>query len=99
MTEYEIPFSWRLAFALAIGLFWRWLLIGMAPGMFLRELFVSAPWFAFVLQIAISFAGLWLAVKWLLGSGRVASMKVMFMEQVHYQQLASNFSSSGRESA
>ncbi|MDO8970743.1 MAG: hypothetical protein Q7U74_08650 [Saprospiraceae bacterium] len=90
MIKNEVPFTWGLALSVAVGLFWRWLLIGALPGMFLREVFAASPWGGFILQLALSFVGLWAAVKWLLGSGRLASMKLMFMEQAHYQELASN---------
>ena len=89
MIKNEVPFTWNLALSVAIGLFWRWLLIGALPGVFLREVFAASLWSGFILQLVLSFVGLWAAVKWLLGSGRLASMKLMFMEQAHYQELAS----------
>lgn len=89
MIKNEVPFTWGLALSIAIGLFWRWLLLGALPGMLLREVFATSPWGGLFLQLTLSFVGLWVAAKWLFGSGRLASMKLMVMEQAHYQELAS----------
>jgi len=83
----EIRFDWGMAFSVGFALFWRWLLIGAVPGIALRQFTAQAPLVAFAIQLALSFVGLCLAVKWLFGSGRLGSMKVVFIEQAHYQTL------------
>ncbi len=89
MLKDEIQFNWGLAFSLSSGLFWRWFLIGAMPGMYLADFFHSS-WGGIVLQAGLSFVGLCVAVKWLIGSHRLGSLKLIFMEQAHYQQLTSN---------
>ena len=89
MLKDEIQFSWGLAFSLSFALFWRWLLIGALPLMYLANFFHSS-WGGFTFQIGFSFLGLAVAVKWLIGSHRLGSLKIIFIEQAHYQQLFSN---------
>lgn len=89
MIRNEVPFTWRLAFSVTFALFWRWLVIAAVPGILLRGFLAASP-LGPLLQLLLSFFALWLAIKWLLGSGRLASMKLMFMEQAHYQELVSN---------
>lgn len=76
MTNNEMAFGWELALSVTLGLFWRWVLLGALPGLFLREIVAISPWAGLVLQIAISFIGLWISVKWLFGSGRIGAAKL-----------------------
>lgn len=76
MTTNAIVLNWELALSIAFGLFWRWVLVGALPGVFLREVITISPWAGLALQIAISFVGLWISVKWFLGSGRIGTAKL-----------------------
>lgn len=90
----EIAFGWQLAASIAGGIFWRWLIVGAIPGMLLGGVLnssqVDAPFLGLLVQVVVSFIGLWVAVRWLFGSGRLGSMKLVLMEQAHYQKLGSN---------
>ncbi len=88
MLPNEIRFDWGMAFSVGFALFWRWLLIGAVPGIALRQFTAQAPLAAFAIQIALSFVGLCLAAKWVFGAGRLGSLKILFMEQIHYQDMA-----------
>lgn len=90
MLKNEIPFSFGMVLSLSWALFWRWLIIGAIPGIVLGQLVITNLWLALVAQIALSFIGLALAVNWVLGSGGYASLKMVFMEQAHYQELVAS---------
>ena len=94
MLKNEVPFTWGLTVAMAWGICWRAALIGFVPAYFLSKLSLSnVP--AVVLsaalgQVFVALVGTAIAVKWLFGSGRLGRLKILFMEQAHYQELASN---------
>ncbi|WLD58665.1 hypothetical protein NFC81_02440 [Salinispirillum sp. LH 10-3-1] len=90
MIKNEISFDFSMVLALGWALFWRWLIIGAIPGVILGQLMITNPWLALFIQLSLSFIGLALAVNWVLGSGSFSSLKIIIMEQAHYQELATN---------
>lgn len=93
--KYEISFNWGLAFALAWGICWRGALVGFIPGYLLSRFLATSSGSVDILigaffQIALMYLGMVITIKWLFGSGRLGSLKLLFMEQAHYQELASN---------
>jgi hypothetical protein len=94
MLENEISFGWGLAASVAREIFWRWFILGIGPGIILGGILssqIGSPWAGLLVQLVISFLGLWISVRWLFGTGRFGSMKLLFMEQADYQKLTSNW--------
>jgi hypothetical protein len=90
MLENEISFDWGLAASVARELFWRWLILGGVPGIiFGGMLSARSPWAGLLVQLVFSFFGLWVSVRWLFGTGKFGSMKLLFMEQADYEKLTS----------
>lgn len=79
-----------MALTFTWALFWRWIVAAIIPS-FIFGIAVQAlelqgiVLFVFQMFILPMF-GLFLSVKWLLGSGRFGSIKIIFMEQAHYQK-------------
>lgn len=94
MLKNEVPFTWRLAVAMAWGICWRAAVIGFIPAYFFSKLSLSnepaVALSAALGQVLIALIGTAIAVKWLFGSARLGSLKILFMEHAHYQELASN---------
>lgn len=86
----EIPFNWSMAATFTWAIFWRWIIAGIILGV----IFIVAAQALELKGIALSLfqwlilpmVGLFMSVKWLLGSGRFGSIKIIFMEQAHYQK-------------
>ena len=89
----ELNFSWGLAFSMAWALFWRWLLVGALPSLVLSEVMTATglieSWLFVLYQLPLSFLGLVAAVYWLFHGGRFSSLRLLLMEQAHYQGLIS----------
>lgn len=102
MHGYEVPFRWGLVIAVGWGLFWRAAVINVPFVLIFRWLVAPESPLAVLgiaaVQIAIGFAALAIAVKWLFGSGRLGSLKLVFMEQAYYQDLATRSAFHGSES-
>jgi hypothetical protein len=82
MLEKEISFGWGLAASITWELFWRWLILGAVPGIIFGGLLSSqSPWGGLLVQLVFSFLGLWISVRWLFGTGKFGSIKLLFMEQ------------------
>lgn len=97
MLPNEVRMDWGLACRIGLGLFWRWLLIGALPGIAVQHLVRSAPMSGFALQLLISLVGLCLAAKWLFTTGRLGRLRIVFMDQAHYRDLAMHRSQSPQE--
>jgi len=52
----------------------------------------AAPLAGFAFQLLISFLGLWIAVKWLFGSGRLGKTKLVLIDQAQYEALSAKLS-------
>lgn len=94
--KYEVEFSGRMALSIVFGLYWRLWVIGMATFLVLKvtgPIFPEGPLAAMVVQMLYFLIALSIAIWWLFGSGRLGSMRIMFMEQAHYQQLKTELES------
>ena len=85
--------SFGLALSIGWALFWRWFLVGTVPLAFFFMItgdpqLAESPMLA-VLQPLLSFLAFFIAVFWLFSNGRFGSLRVILMEQAHYQRLSS----------
>lgn len=92
MLPNELRMTWPIALTATLGLFWRWLLIGALPGIAVQQVIHAAPLAGFAFQLLISFLGLWIAVKWLFGSGRLGKTKLVLIDQAQYEALSAKLS-------
>lgn len=84
----EVNFGLKLNLSLTVALFWRWFLIGIPLGFGVQKFLVLPPALELLVQFAVSFICLFIAVQWLFGEGRFSSLKIIVMEQADYQKLS-----------
>ncbi|MDI3326894.1 hypothetical protein QKW35_21165 [Pontibacterium granulatum] len=86
----EIPFNWSMAATFTWAIFWRWIVAGIIPGiifaMVVQVLELQGVALELFQLFVMPIVGLFLSVRWLLGGGRFGSIKIIFMEQAHYQE-------------
>lgn len=86
----EIAFNWSMALTFTWSIFWRWVIVGIIPGnifgVVVQTIELQGLVILLLQMLVLPLLGLFLSVKWLLGSGRFGSMKIIFIEQAHYQE-------------
>ena len=96
----ERTLSVSLAFSIGWALFWRWFLVGALPGAVIANIMtvtgLMETWLFPLFQLPLSFLGLAIAVYWLFHGGRFSSLRVVLMEQAHYQELTDHVAQTTR---
>ncbi|MEA1988334.1 MAG: hypothetical protein U9N57_03865 [Pseudomonadota bacterium] len=86
----EIVFNWSMALTLTWAIFWRWVIVGIIPvivfSVFIQTVEIKGLIILLLQMFLLPLLGLFISVKWLLSSGRFGSIKIIFMEQAHYQE-------------
>lgn len=92
-NEYDL--DWPMTMSLAWAYLWRLVIIGLPVGIIVQILQALDPGLSMqILALLFQLAGLFvvavLATRWLFGSGHFGSIRIILMEEAHYQELVSN---------
>jgi len=90
MVKNEIVFNWSMVLTFTWAIFWRWVIVGIIPvilfSIFIQTVELQGLTILLLQMFLLPLLGLFISVKWLLSSGRFGSIKIIFMEQAHYQE-------------